>query len=345
MQISQSGEDGISLGSYPKERRFKSCLCNQVKKESMKKFRINDESLNAYGFWVKNDGLDFSDFRKNPICLYNHERGWRGSKEDIMPIGFWEDLNEEEMTAVPNLYMEDDYVKGIAGRIEHGTLRGASIGITVLEWSEDPSVLKPGQTRATVTRSKVKEISITDIPANKNAVALYDLDGNQINLTETINGLPPIINQKKEDMNLEKIAIGLSLSQKANLEDVLDAIEKLKEKEKKYIELKEEIQTERKKEVDSLMDSAGLSEAERKAYTELFHLNYEAAKIALESRPKELRLSDVTKSVQNNKISHEGKTFRELEKENPKALQTLKEDNFEAFCELYKASYGVSYKK
>lgn len=326
---------------------------NQKAKTQMpRRFRFNDESLNAYGFWVRNDGIDFSDFEKNPVCLYNHERGWRGTKEDVMPIGFWEDLNKEEMTAVPNLYEEDEWVQSIAGRIKHGTLRGASMGITILEWSEDPSYLKPGQTRPTVVKCKLKEISIVDIPANKNALVLYDVDGNQINLGDNGEGLPlPLITSKKDDMNLTEIALKLGLAPQASLADITARIEELQLAAQEHAVLKAQLhaelarrKAELKEKANLLMEEANLDADERKAYEQLFEMSFEAAETALKKRPKVVSLADYTKSATGGKTSWNGKTFKELEKENPEALRELKRNDLATFKSLYKASYGVEYK-
>ena len=50
-----------------------------------------------------------------------------------------------------------------------------SAGLDIMEWSEDPTLLVAGQTRPTVTKSKLIEVSVVDIGANDDAlqVGLY----------------------------------------------------------------------------------------------------------------------------------------------------------------------------
>ena len=48
------------------------------------------------------------------------------------------------------------------------------MGIKIIATSANKDVLLPGQTRETVTECELREASIVDIPANSNAVRLYD---------------------------------------------------------------------------------------------------------------------------------------------------------------------------
>ena len=50
-----------------------------------KRIRISNETLNCFGTWVKTDGVDVEQFRKNPVMLWMH---WRG-----IIIGCIKDLN------------------------------------------------------------------------------------------------------------------------------------------------------------------------------------------------------------------------------------------------------------
>jgi len=40
-----------------------------------KRIRISNETLNCFGTWVKTDGVDLEQFRRNPVMLWMH---WRG---------------------------------------------------------------------------------------------------------------------------------------------------------------------------------------------------------------------------------------------------------------------------
>ena len=151
----------------------------------MKRIVISDESINSRGFWVKTDGIDLSAFLKNPIMLWNHNRDWNGTINTQLPIGYWKDLRIENgvLTGEPVFDEKDEFAVRIKQKYEDGILNACSIGFTAIEWSDAPEMLKPGQSVSTVTRCRLKEISICDIPSNANAtVVLYDDDNKVINL-------------------------------------------------------------------------------------------------------------------------------------------------------------------
>ena len=155
---------------------------------------FSDESLNSYGFYLKNDGCDLSLFKKNPILLWMHNRSWRGSKDEILPIGTVKDIkfNEEKQQweAEPVFDLEDEFAAEIGRKYDAGVLRMCSAGLRPLEFSEDPKLMKKGQTRATVTKWILREISIVDIGSNYNAVALYNDDDEVINLADDDQHIP-----------------------------------------------------------------------------------------------------------------------------------------------------------
>lgn len=144
---------------------------------SQKRITLSDSSLNEYGFRVLTAGLIIEAFLKNPVMLYGHFRDegtplWCNYK----PIGYWDDIKIEgdELSAIPVFDKVDELSKTIAAKYEAGTLRAASIGIRILATSSEKEYLLPGQTRETVVKAKIMEASIVDIPANSNAVRLYD---------------------------------------------------------------------------------------------------------------------------------------------------------------------------
>ena len=157
-----------------------------MSKENPKKtFVLSDESVNCYGFRVLTDGISLEAFKENPVMLWNHTRSWNDREDTILPIGRWENLRAEggKLLGDACFDMEDPFAAKIANKVEKGFIRGCSIGIEILERSESSEHVVNGQTRATVKRCKLNEVSITDIPANANAVSLYDANGNIIELT------------------------------------------------------------------------------------------------------------------------------------------------------------------
>ncbi len=173
-----------------------------------KTFLLSDDSLNSYGYRVLTDGIDMSDFEKNPVLLFNHERmSWGVDKYDG-PIGRWDNVavKSGKLYGDPVFDEEDPKGKMISNKIEKNFIRAASIGFQIIELSEDKKYMLPGQTRPTVTKCKLVEVSVVDVPANKNALALYDDNGHKVDLTDELNAveklnafLPPI----NKDLKIE----------------------------------------------------------------------------------------------------------------------------------------------
>lgn len=191
---------------------------------------ITTNSVNSYGTRVLTEGLDLSQYEKNPIVLYMHQRG--------IPIGTMNDLRVEDdrLIGTPQIDGDTDEEKVIAAKWERGTLRMLSAGIEILEWSDDPQNLVQGQTRPTVTRSKLVEVSIVDVGANDDAlqVRLYS-GGKLLTLTKgEENDLLPLLkpdNDKPQNkifqMN-EEILMLLGLPTTATEAEAATAIKALK---------------------------------------------------------------------------------------------------------------------
>lgn len=202
---------------------------------------ISTPRLNSYGARVLTEGIDLTQYQKNPVVLYMHRRG---RKED-MPIGIMENLRVEGDTLYGTPKFDDDTEdeRNISKKWERGTLRMLSAGLDIMEWSEDPALLVAGQTRPTVTKSKLIEVSVVDIGANDDAlqVGLYH-EGKLLTLAagEESDHLPLLtlsapeentehpqnINIKK---NMEKILLKLGLAPGATEDEAVAAISKLQE--------------------------------------------------------------------------------------------------------------------
>ena len=208
----------------------------------MKEAIISTPRLNSYGTRVLTEGIDTEQYKKNPVLLYMHRRG---RKED-MPIGIIENLRVEEDTLYGTPKCDDDTEeeRTISKKWERGTLRMLSAGLDVVEWSEEPDLLVPGQTRPTVTRSKLIEVSVVDIGSNDDAlqVSLYN-EGNLLTLAageesdhlpllkeETENSEQPTEDNEpknESNSNMEKILLKLGLAPTATEDDAVAAISAL----------------------------------------------------------------------------------------------------------------------
>ncbi len=207
---------------------------------------ISSSRLNCYGTRVLTEGVDTEQYLKNPILLYMHRRGSR----DDMPIGIIEKLRVEGdfIYGTPRFDGDTEEEKIIAAKWERGTLRMLSAGIEIVEWSDDPQYLVQGQTRPTVVRSKLTEVSIVDIGGNDDALQTVRLyQGNKL-LTlakgEECEFLPLLKtttptsadeegagehSQTKNQISMNKILQLLGLAANATEDDAVAAIQSLKQ--------------------------------------------------------------------------------------------------------------------
>ena len=141
----------------------------------MKEVVISTEAVNSYGTRVLTSGIDLSQYERNPVLLWMHRRAWNGKD---MPIGRIENLRVEDgkLIGTPVFDQADDFAKQIESKWENGFLRMASAALEPLETSPDPALVLAGQTRETVTRCKLVEVSIVDIGSNDEALQLCGAD-------------------------------------------------------------------------------------------------------------------------------------------------------------------------
>ena len=267
----------------------------------MKRIVISDESINSYGFWVLTDGIDTAAFLKNPVMLWNHNRDDHGTVNSQLPIGIWKDLRVENgvLTGEPVFDETDEFALKIKQKYESGILNACSMGFMPLEWSDAPEMLKEGQTVATVTRCRLLEVSICDIPSNANAtVVLYDENSKTINLSDLPN---KAIGPKINHINMKEIALKLGLAENADPQACVDAIQ-LKDDQiatlktenatlKAKVQGFEKAEAEaRKQEVTKLLDDAvkagRIDATTRPQFEKLFELDHEGTKTVLASLPE-----------------------------------------------------------
>lgn len=134
-------------------------------KTSTKRFVLSDQTKNLYGFTTITAGIDLSAFKDNPVMLYNHDY-------DKL-IGVWVDWRIEgtQLTAAPAFDDNDPYAMKQFNKVEAGILKGASIGISPLQFDEAKSEM---------SASLLLEASLTPVPNNQNALAIYNAVGQQL---------------------------------------------------------------------------------------------------------------------------------------------------------------------
>ncbi|HXS38327.1 MAG TPA: phage protease [Flavipsychrobacter sp.] len=190
-------------------------------KQINKKFVLSDSTVNEYGFRLLSSGYQLGEFQKNPIGYYMHQR-------DGGVVVKWCDLcmDDDQVTAYPEINLSNTRGQQTADEVENGFLNAASVGhIVVLEYSNDPELMLPGQTGPTITKWYNKECSLVDIPGNYNALTqLYDEDDNALNLADFTN--KSIVNMKSITLTPELLK-SLSLADSSDGTDVIAAINSL----------------------------------------------------------------------------------------------------------------------
>lgn len=177
-----------------------------AKKE--KTFVLSDESINTYGFRVLTEGIDTSEFAKNPLMFYNHNTY-------NLPIGKWDSIEKKDgkLFATGIFDTEDEMGAKVAQKVEQGFLNAVSIGFDVIETSAESPFVLQGQTRPTITKAKLNEVSVVNFPANRNAYRLSN-GTRTILLTassEELSALLPLMNKKPNSNNptIEELIIEL----------------------------------------------------------------------------------------------------------------------------------------
>ncbi|MCO5229603.1 MAG: hypothetical protein M9958_00465 [Chitinophagales bacterium] len=337
--------------------------------KSSKRFTISDSGLNAQGFRMLTEGAILDDFRLNPVMLFNHQRPDGNSKDQILPIGYWEDLEIEgdKITGVPFFDDEDRFAMSIYSKVENGVLRMCSAGAEPKETSSDPSLIIAGQTKETVTKWVLKEASICDIGANPNSlafVALYSQAGSSIQLSANLsNQIPelkhltmpkPPIQLSDEELEKQKLNAGdpaKSLSDEdkdALILKLQSEIETMKEELRLASEQlrlsEEEKETEK---VENLVNKAiGLKQitlSQKPYFVKLARQDYDATSKLLSTMKAAVTiketLSDIAKDHEDSKILElSKKSYDELFKNG--GLAYLKLHAEDVYKEKYKSKFG-----
>lgn len=205
---------------------------------------ISTGGLNSYGGRVLTEGIDLTQYRKNPLLLWMHRRCF---ERDDLPLGRVENLRTEgdRLIGTPVFDGNDEFARKIERKWEDGFLRMVSAGVEIMETSSAPEFLLPGQTRHTITKCRLEEVSIVDMGANDDALQLYDGSGKTLHLAagEESDVLPLLAPDKRQDnqpdndndnqttqsMNKEILQL-LGLCDTATEQDALGALRLMKEK-------------------------------------------------------------------------------------------------------------------
>lgn len=305
-----------------------------------KRVRISNEILNAYGTWIVTAGCDTAQYERNPVLLYMHVRG------DV--IGYIKDIKVEndEVTGEPVFDEASELSIRAKKQFEFGSLRMVSAGIEILEMSEEPKLLKPGQTRPTITKSRLIEVSIVDIGANDDALVLTQ-NGVRLQLGKDGSNPLPLLNNKpsnpsKQMLDLKELALMVGLEATADESAVKARILALKKAEEDNKTLRSEKEQMTLSAITQAVD-AGIAEnkipADKKDH--FINLGKTAGLEALKETIAAMSPKGKISQVLTHTPKPQGEaTFTKLSEVPAEKLMAMRKDDRETYIKLFKAEYG-----
>lgn len=319
-------------------------------------FIINTENVNSYGYRILTDGIDYAQYMRNPVVLFMHERGVNAYKGSEV-IGRCTRLYKEGTTLIAEVEFDeqDEFAKKIAGKVERGYIRMASMFAEIKEVSTQPQHILEGQVYETVTACKLVEISIVDIGGNDNALKLSK-DGKPFQLKK-------IVTNTSNNMDIKVIALALGLGENTKEDTVLSALHSLKtDKEKaeaEVVALKKTISETRTAEATTLVDKAvqlGLiPQALKESQLKQFEADFDGQKAVLSKlvadkeaentqQGKANTVREVVLGAGAKPIGTANENFDYLQKKNPERLRALRDKEPEEYARLAKEyANGVRY--
>ncbi|MBD3748944.1 MAG: HK97 family phage prohead protease [Sphingobacteriales bacterium] len=316
-------------------------------KKSSKTFKVSDLSTNVYGYRVNTPGINMDNFLANPVCLLNH------NYDKIM--GLWADVQKGnmDMTGVPQFDEEDDEAMKMYNKVEQGLLNGASIGIIPITIKDDE-----------VLECELLEISITPVPANRNALVMYNAERKQLTVEEAkayCLSINQSDNNPKQKMNPKTLnalvllcasaGLQLQLSSDAKDEDFAAALNQVGEKfaaqnltvntlKTKLTEFENAQKQAETAELTALLDNAISNKlilaADRQAWEDLGKANLELCKRTLSAiKPVELKVVLTgNPSAQADAAGTEKWTYHDWAEKDPIGLAAMQKNDPEKFNHL-----------
>ncbi len=306
-----------------------------------KRVRISNESLNSYGTRVLTAGMNVDQYNRNPVLLYMHQRG--------QVIGCVKDLRVDGDEVTGELVFDEatELSQRCKKQYEFGSLKMVSVGIDILELSEDPKLLVQGQTSPTIAKSKLFEVSLVDIGANDDAIVLQK-DGKRIELGKDGGVELPLLhninnNQKTKTMDQEKLALQLGLPKDADEATITAKLTKLQADNAEAETLRQERDTLRAARIETLVNAAiaekKIGEDKKQQFLDLGKkVGAEVLKQTFDAMSPQVKLSNL---VSGGGASGAGSAeYKKLSDVPTDKLAELKEKNPAQYKKLYKAEYG-----
>lgn len=308
---------------------------------SLKRVRISNDSLNSYGSRVLTAGMNVEQYQRNPVLLYMHERG--------NVIGYVKGLKSENGEVTGELVFDEasELSKRCKKQYEFGSLRMVSAGIDILELSDAKEHLVQGQTRPTVTKSKLFEVSLVDIGANDDAIVLKR-DGTVINLGKDGECLLPLLNNKTpktKSMDQKMLALQLGLPETADEAAISAKLAELKASKEDADKLRKENESLQLGRITAAVEKAvgekRIGEDKKQQFIELGKkIGVEELEKTFEAMSPQVKLSAV--------VGHQGgaptggtAVYKKLSEVPADKLELMRNQQPDEYKRLYKAEYGM----
>lgn len=308
-------------------------------------FLTNDQDQkNSYGFYVDTAGIDLKQrFETNPVCLNNH------SNDTKAVLGKWIDIEVKEgkLFMRPDFDTEDPEGKEVVRKVLGGTIKGCSLGILF-----DPKDMVNENGKLILKKCVLFEVSIVAVPSNGNAIALFNMDGEQLTEQEIKSLCLKLQTAKPFNENTMKLLTAhLQLAEGSTEEVILEAVKaveaKLTASKNEYAELKTKFETletsvkdNQKKELEAELALAvkdgRIDEAGKAPILELAH---ESAMKLLKSLPIRKSVKEQIKEDDKDPETVYGKlSWSDLDKGNK--LAKLKADFPDYYAERFEQQFG-----
>lgn len=306
-----------------------------------KRVRISNDTLNSYGTRVLTAGLDITQYQRNPVLLYMHQRG--------NVIGYVKDIRKDGGEVTGELIFDEASPDSVRAKkqFEFGSLKMVSAGIDILELSEDPALLVDGQTRPTVSRSKLWEVSLVDVGSNDDALVLTH-NGAALELgKDGSNPLPELGTKhpKNNSMDISAMALELGLPATATEAEVTAKIAELKAAKEEADSLRNDKDQLTLAAITQAVES-GIAEkripADKKDHFIALgkSVGLESLKTTIASMAPAVKISaTLHRGVNDSAGAHE---YAKLSDVPADKLEALRTDDRETYVRLFKAEYGFA---
>lgn len=311
-------------------------------------FIVNSENVNEYGYRILTDGIDTTQYMRNPVVLHMHNRfDSKNTGSEVIGKAVKLYVKDTQLLVDVEFDVADEFAAKIAGKVERDFIRMASMYADVVETSFDPKDIVPGQIYETVTKCKLIEISIVDIGGNDDALKLSK-DGNKLKLNKLS------INKNENMSHLKIIALAFGLDQEADEKVILAALNKIKlAKEtaeasvvKLTAQLKEIQTSEATKIVDECISLGLLPDALKDNQIKAFETDFDGQKAVLSKlisdKKAETTADQTHKGVKEVVLNGKEKgtkgteeTFDYLQRYDMVKLQKIQSENPEQYAKLY----------